>query len=99
LAKDESMARTVLITGSSSGIGRATAGLFFLGVPVSLGPVPSVTFAAYDMNRSFRTANDSMWRFFEPELRRRLAALERPASTAERVGAALPHLLPAGTAP
>ncbi|NMO57835.1 helix-turn-helix domain-containing protein [Actinoplanes sp. TBRC 11911] len=68
----------------------------FLGVPVSFGPVPSVTFTAYDMDRSFLTANDAMWRFFEPELRRRLAALDRHASTAERVRAALLHLLPAG---
>jgi hypothetical protein len=51
------------------------------------------------MNRSFLTANDSMWRFFEPELRRRLAALDRLVSTAERVRSALLHLPPTRKAP
>jgi AraC-like DNA-binding protein len=37
-----------------------------------------------------------MWRIFAPDLRRRLADLDRAESTAERVRAALVELLPAG---
>jgi AraC-like DNA-binding protein len=37
-----------------------------------------------------------MWRFFAPELRRRLADLQAAASAAERVRAALLETLPAG---
>ncbi|MDT3446732.1 MULTISPECIES: helix-turn-helix domain-containing protein [unclassified Pseudofrankia] len=37
-----------------------------------------------------------MWRFFAPELRRRLSDLQAAASTADRVRAALHEILPAG---
>jgi AraC-like DNA-binding protein len=67
----------------------------FLGVPIEYASTPSVTFAAYDMNRPFMTANESMWKFFEPELRRRLAAFDRDVPTAERVRAELLRMLPA----
>jgi AraC-like DNA-binding protein len=38
-----------------------------------------------------------MWKFFEPELRRRLDQLDREALTSDRVLAALIELLPTGT--
>lgn len=69
-----------------------------LGVPFGAGASTSVTFSAADARRPFLTANEEMWRFFEPELRRRLADLDRVESTSDRVRAALLELLPAGRA-
>lgn len=68
----------------------------FFGITPERGPVPALTFHAGDARRPFLTANESMWRFFEPELRRRLATLEQTAAFAERVTAALLELLPSG---
>ena len=52
--------------------------------------------SAIDAARPFLTANESMWKFFEPELRRRLGLLTGAATTAERARGALLELLPAG---
>ena len=68
----------------------------FAGVPIEAGPTWSITFSALDAARPFLTANESMWNFFEPDLRRRLDALTEHATTRERVRAALLELLPAG---
>ncbi|MDR7274039.1 helix-turn-helix transcriptional regulator [Catenuloplanes atrovinosus] len=68
----------------------------YLGVPLGRAAEPVVVFAAHDARRPFLTANAEMWRVFEPDLRRRLADLERAESMAERVRAALVELLPAG---
>jgi AraC-like DNA-binding protein len=68
----------------------------YLGVPVAHGAEPTVTFTALDARCPFLTANIEMWQVFEPELRRRLADLDRVESTAGRVRAALLELLPAG---
>lgn len=73
---------------------RAYANWF--GVPVEDLPVATVVFAADDTQRPFLTANDGMWKFFEPALRQRLADLEKHASTVERVRGALVEALPAG---
>jgi len=67
-----------------------------LGLSFLAGPSTGVTFSPADATRPFLTANDEMWRVFEPELRRRLADLDRVESTADRVRAALLELLPAG---
>lgn len=71
--------------------------LDFLGVPVRPGE-PSITFSRMDAVRPFLTADEAMWEFFAPELRRRLSELDASASTADRVHAALLELLPAGGA-
>lgn len=68
----------------------------WFGCTVSAGGAPSIRFTAADAERPFLTANDAMWRVFEPELRRRLAELDATASTAERVRALLLESLPAG---
>lgn len=68
----------------------------YLGVPVGQGDRNTVTFSDRDAARPFVTANEPMWEFFEPELRRRLAELEANATTAQRVRAALLELLPSG---
>ncbi len=56
----------------------------------------SVTFNAEDATRPFLTANETMWKFFEPVLQQRLAAIDLDASTSDRVHAALCELLPSG---
>ncbi len=68
----------------------------YLGQRIGRGDTQTVAFAAADAARPFITANDRMWEFFEPELRRRLSELEARSSTTERVRAALLELLPAG---
>lgn len=70
----------------------------YLGCAIEQGVRRSVSFSAKDAARPFLTANEGMWRFFEPELRRRLSELDDDASTADRVRAALLEFLPAGTA-
>lgn len=70
----------------------------YFGVPVKKANHPSVRFSAVDAARPFLTANEGMWRFFEPELRRRLDAVEAGASMSDRVRSALIELLPAGSA-
>jgi AraC-like DNA-binding protein len=70
----------------------------YFGVAVQRGPSRQVTFSAEDAERPFLTANEPMWDFFEPELRRRLSEIEAGASTTERVRGALLELLPAGSA-
>lgn len=68
----------------------------WLGVPIEQGPRLTVSFDPIDARRPFLTANEGMWSFFEPELRRRLTELEAGATTEDRVRAALVELLPSG---
>ncbi len=68
----------------------------YFGAKVEMGSSMALTFAAEDAVRPFLTMNEPMWRFFEPELKRRLFELDQSASVEERVRAALLELLPAG---
>jgi len=68
----------------------------YLGVPIASGPGYAVAFSEEDAARPFLTANDAMWEFFEPELRRRLSELDAETTIAEKVRAALLEMLPAG---
>jgi AraC-like DNA-binding protein len=68
----------------------------YFGVRLIKGPTESITFAAEDAARPFLTENEPMWRFFAPELRRRLADLQAATSAADSVRAALLETLPAG---
>lgn len=68
----------------------------YLGARIRTGPDWTISFTAEDAARPFLTENESMWRFFAPELRRHLADLHTAASAAERVHAALLETLPAG---
>ncbi|WP_295470903.1 AraC family transcriptional regulator [uncultured Pseudomonas sp.] len=70
----------------------------FFGVPARQGANLSITFTAADALRPFLTANQQMWRVFEPDLRRRLSELDAAATMAERVRAVLLELLPSNTA-
>lgn len=74
--------------------GRAYAKFF--GVAPQQGDVASITFSALDARRPFLTANDAMWKVFEPDLRKRLGELEPDASILQRARSALLELLPAG---
>lgn len=58
--------------------------------------VNAVTFRTADLQLRFVWANDGMWNFFEPELRRRLHDLEIDDTMAARVRTALVELLPVG---
>lgn len=68
----------------------------YFGVTVHSGPAHAVTFAPSDASRPFLTENEQLWRFFAPELRKRLSDLQATASVADRVRAALHETLPAG---
>ncbi|MBM7517965.1 helix-turn-helix transcriptional regulator [Nocardioides nitrophenolicus] len=68
----------------------------FLGVRPTVAELPSITFSGLDAARPFLTENETMWRVFAPELRRRLFDLEAGATVADRVRAALHEALPAG---
>lgn len=70
----------------------------FFGTSVKFSNTPCITFSAADALRPFLTRNESMWRAFEPDLRRRLSEIDVTASTAERVQALLLELLPGNTA-
>jgi AraC-like DNA-binding protein len=68
----------------------------YLGTSIRKGDLDSITFSAADATHPFLTEDESMWNFFAPEFRRRLAELEVSATTADRVRAALHECLPAG---
>jgi AraC-like DNA-binding protein len=69
----------------------------YFGVEVKSGSRPLVSFRSSDAQRPFLTANEAMWKTFEPELRRRLSDLDESATIYDRVRAALLELLPSGT--
>jgi AraC-like DNA-binding protein len=68
----------------------------YFGTRVRDGDTYDITFTAGDARRPFLTENEQMWRFFAPDLRKRLSELQAAASIAERVRAALRETLPAG---
>ena len=68
----------------------------YFGVEPSRGKHQQLKFSALDANRPFLTESQSMWQFFEPELRKRLTDMEAEASFASRVRSALFELLPSG---
>lgn len=70
----------------------------FFGAIVERGKEHALVFAKADAERPFLTASESMWKTFEPELRKRLAELDASATTRERVRASLLELLPSGQA-
>ena len=70
----------------------------YFGVTVRRGERPGISFKAEDAARPFLTANEGMWQFFEPELRKRLSEIEQSATIAQRTRGALLELLPGGRA-
>ncbi|SNS19363.1 AraC-type DNA-binding protein [Rhodococcoides kyotonense] len=68
----------------------------FFGARIRHGDHHAIVFSRIDAERVFLTENETMWRFFAPELRRRLSDLDARATAADRVRAALHEMLPAG---
>lgn len=70
----------------------------WFGVEVAPGRAHSITFSARDAKRPFLTANEGMWNFFEPSLKKRLSELDDSATASDRVRATLLEMLPSGRA-
>ena len=68
----------------------------FFGITPQIGKKNQIAFSLADSQCHFLTKNDSMWQFFEPELKKRLKDLEVNASFRDRVQSALLELLPTG---
>ena len=68
----------------------------FFGIAPQQGHQNQITFSLVDARQPFLTKNDSMWEFFEPELRKRLHELDLDANFRDRVQSALLELLPTG---
>lgn len=68
----------------------------YFGISPITGYANALSFAASDARRPFLTANEDMWAFFEPDLRRRLSELDQNAGMRDRVRGALLELLPSG---
>ena len=68
----------------------------FIGKPISTGEKNCLVFSKEDALVPFISRNESMWEFFEPELKRRLSMMETDDSYAARVRSALMELLPSG---
>lgn len=83
-------------TTAPGAIPRSPALRDYLGVPLSRSDTVGLTFSALDATRPFLTENETMWRTFAPELRRRLHDLQAGAAVADRVRAALLETLPSG---
>ena len=68
----------------------------FIGQPITTGDKNRLVFSKEDALVPFISRNESMWEFFEPELKRRLSMMETDDSYAARVRSALMELLPSG---
>ena len=68
----------------------------FFGCRVAIGNTDGLAFHADDARKPFLTANDSMWSVFEPQLRTRLADLDRQAAFRDRVRACMTETLASG---
>lgn len=68
----------------------------FIGVPVNVGAQNRLVFSEEDALLPFISCNDSMREFVEPELKRRLSAVDTDDSCAAQVRNALMELLPSG---
>lgn len=68
----------------------------FFGVKPKIGLKNMLTISKEDALTPFISQNDSMWEYFEPELKRRLGELDMKDTYAKRVRSSLIELLPAG---
>ena len=68
----------------------------FIGKPIITGDKNRLVFSKEDALVPFISRNESMWEFFEPELKHRLSMMETDDSYAARVRSALMELLPSG---
>ena len=68
----------------------------FIEKPIIVGDKNKIVFSKEDSLIPFISRNESMWEFFEPELRRRLSSMKTDDSYSARVRSALTELLPGG---
>ena len=68
----------------------------YMGIPIVTGTKNQLVFSKADAQIPFISRNESMWEFFEPELKRRLSMMETDDSYSVRVRSALMELLPGG---
>lgn len=68
----------------------------FLGSRAQKGVTNAITFSNDDAEVPFITRNESMWNFFEPELKKRLSEMDTDESFAAKVRSVLVEILPAG---
>lgn len=68
----------------------------FLGCKAEEGAANSITFSNDDAEIPFITRNESMWNFFEPELKKRLSEMDTDDSFSAKVRSVLVEILPAG---
>ena len=68
----------------------------FLGCKAEAGETNAITFSPEDAEIPFITRNESMWNFFEPELKRRLSEMDTDDSFSAKVRSVLVEILPAG---
>lgn len=68
----------------------------FLGCKAEKGMINAITFSKEDAEVSFITRNESMWNFFEPELKKRLSEMDTDDSFSAKVRSVLVEILPAG---
>ncbi|MDO4381314.1 MAG: AraC family transcriptional regulator, partial [Clostridia bacterium] len=68
----------------------------FIGIPVTVSKKNSLVFSKNNALIPFISRNESMWAFFEPELKRLLSMMETDDSYSARVRSALTELLPSG---
>ena len=71
----------------------------FIGKAITVGDKNRLVFSKEDALVPFISRNESMWEFFEPELKRRLSMMETDDSCAARVRSALMEPLPSGECP
>ena len=68
----------------------------FLGCKAETGDTDSISFSGADAEIPFITRNESMWDFFEPELKKRLSELDVDDTFSAKVRSVLVEMLPAG---
>ena len=68
----------------------------FFGVKPKVGAKNILTISKKDALCPFISQNDTMWEYFEPELRRRISELDVDDTYSARVRSSLIELLPAG---
>ena len=75
---------------------RVKAFSHFLEVQPKLGDANGLTFSRSDLEKPFISENEAMWRYFEPEMNKRLSELTVDDSFSAQVRSVLTELLPAG---
>lgn len=68
----------------------------FVRCDIGRGAENKLIYRREDTERPFVSHNETMWAFFEPELRRRLSEMEKDDTMAAKVRSALTELLPGG---